>query len=109
MQKTNISDVIKNIELLINQNVLVVNAEKYMAIMVESLWKQFDDPKKQTTVLRNIRLYCQLKNAHSGKDIEKQKLQLCVKNADQKVISLYELYDNKIKKKDLEPLLSEVI
>ncbi len=110
MQKTNIALVVKNIELLISKKVLQLITEKYLAIMPESLWKQFDDPKKQTTVMRNLRLYCQLKNAHAVRitnEIEKQKLQLCIKNADQKVIALYELHDDKIMKKELEPLLSE--
>lgn len=107
MQKTNIALVVKNIELLISKNVLQLITEKYLAIMPESLWKEFDDSKKQTTVMRNLRMYCQLKNAHTGKEVEKQKLQLCIKNADQKVIALYELHEDKIMKKDLEPLLSE--
>lgn len=101
MHKTNIPHVVKNIELLITKNVLKVTPEKYLAIMAESLWKQFDGQKNQTTILRNLRLYCQLKNAHSGIDIEKQKMQLCIKDAKQKVISLYELEDKKIMKKDL--------
>lgn len=107
MRKTNIALVVKNIELLISKNVLQLITEKYLAIMPESLWKEFDDSKKQTTVMRNLRMYCQLKNAHTGKEVEKQKLQLCIKNADQKVIALYELHEDKIMKKDLEPLLSE--
>ena len=105
MQKTNIPDVIKNIELLITKNVLKVTPEKYLVLIAASLWEQFDDQEKQTTVLRNLKLYCQLKNAHSGSEVEKQKLQLCVKAANQKVIALYELHDDKVMKKELEPLL----
>ncbi len=105
MQKTNITDVIKNIELLISQKVLQVTSEKYLVVIADSLWKQFDDAEKQTTVLRNLKLYCQLKNAHSGSDVDKQILQLCVKNAENKVIALYELHKDKVMKKEMEPLL----
>ena len=107
MQKTNIPDVIKNIELLITKNVLKVTPEKYLVIIAGSLWEQFDNQEKQTTVLRNLKLFCELKNAYAGVQDTKQKLQLCVKNANDKVIALYELHDDKVMKKELEPLLEK--
>lgn len=101
MQKTNIPHVIRNIELLISKKVMTICAEKYLVVISESLWNQFVNAKNQTTFLRNLKLYCQLKNAHSGNDIEKQKFQLCVKDASQKVIAIYELHDDKVMKKEL--------
>lgn len=107
MQKTNISEVIKSINSLISENVLKITPEKYLVIISKSLWVKFDDERKQTTFLRNLSLFCKLTNAHSGSDIPKKNLQMIVKDENNKVVSLYELYYKKIMKKEFEPLLSE--
>ena len=101
MQKTNIPHVVKNIELLVSKNVLIITPEKYLAVISESLWKSFDNAEKQTTVLRNLSLYCQLKNAYTGSKVENQSLKLCIKNSLDKVISIFELKNDKVEKIDL--------
>lgn len=109
MQKTNISEIIKSINSLISENVLKVTPEKYLVIISKSLWVQFEDKSKQTTFLRNLSLFCKLTNAHSGSDIPKQNLQMIVKDENNKVVSLYELDNRKVNKKELEPLMQNVI
>lgn len=100
MKKTNISEVIKQIDSLVNDKFLIVTADKYVAVMNDKLWEQFDTVEKQHTLLRNLLLYCNFKNAYSGIDYDKNhKLQLVVKN-ELKLISLRELENGKVKYTD---------
>lgn len=97
MKKTNISSVISELEKLVSEKYLVITPDKYVAVIIDGLWKQFDTIEKQHTLLRNLLLYCNLKNAYTGSDAkEMPKLQLVVKN-EAKIISMYELHKGEVK------------
>lgn len=96
MEKTNISSVISELEKLVSEKYLIITPDKYVAVIIDGLWKQFDTIEKQHTLLRNLLLYCNLKNAYSGSDINEPKLQLVVKN-EAKIISMYELHKSEVK------------
>jgi hypothetical protein len=102
MKKTNISSVISELEKLVYEKYLIITADKYVAVIIDGLWKQFDTIEKQHTLLRNLLLYCNLKNAYSGSDInEMPKLQLVVKSTD-KILSMHELHKGKVKSIDYD-------
>jgi len=97
MKKTNISSVISELEKLISEKYLIITADKYVAVIIDNLWKRFDSIEKQHTLLRNLLLYCNLKNAYSGSDTdETPKLQLVVKSTE-KILSMHELHKGKVK------------
>lgn len=102
MEKTNISSVISELEKLVSEKYLVITPDKYMAVIIDGLWKRFDTAEKQHTLLRNLLLYCNLKNTYSGSDInEMPKLQLVVKSTE-KILSMHELHKGEVKSIDYE-------
>jgi len=97
MGKTNISSVISELEKLVSEKYLIITPDKYVAVIIDGLWNRFDTAEKQHTLLRNLLLYCKLKNAYSGSDASVlPKLQLVVKN-EAKIVSMYELHKGEVK------------
>ena len=97
MKKTNISSVISELEKLVSEKYLIITPDKYVAVIIDGLWQKFDTAEKQHTLLRNLLLYCNLKNAYTGSDVkEMPKLQLVVKN-ESKIMSMYELHKGEVK------------
>lgn len=97
MKKTNISSIISELEKLVSEKYLIITPDKYVAVIIDGLWKHFDTEEKKHTLLRNLLLYCNLKNAYTGSDVkEMPKLQLVVKN-ESKIISMHELHKGEVK------------
>lgn len=102
MEKTNISSVISELEKLVSEKYLIITPDKYVAVIIDGLWNRFDTAENKHTLLRNLLLYCNLKNAYTGLDIaEMPKLQLVVKSTD-KILSMHELHKGKVKSIDYE-------
>lgn len=101
MNKTNVSDVISAIDKLIAGNYLIVNHEKNVATCDENLFNSFDTDEMKHTFIRNLQLYCDLKNAYNGKDKCNDTLNVVVKNTSVGAVAVWQFDRKKIYFKDL--------
>jgi len=94
--KNEFSNLIHETEKLVSAGLLVVDSIKRQLILVESFWKKMDKAG-QDNFIKNMAVYCNLKNAYTGSDVkEMPKLRLVVKN-EAKIISMYELHKGEVK------------
>jgi len=84
--KLTFSKLIHETEELISKNLMQVTAEKFSVLLVEDIWKQFDEGG-QLNFLKNMLGYCKLKNAYDQEEkTVDPELKVMIKNKDQKVI-----------------------
>jgi len=100
MKKLNIKlsfkELIHTTEELITEGFLKVDTIKGTVILVENIWKIFDQTGKDNFI-RNMILYCKLKNSFDNVDeIKDPVLMVFIKDKEQKVIHYLKVKDNKI-------------
>jgi len=95
------SKIIHETEKLISGGHLIVNSPKRHLILVESFWNKMDQ-SNQDNFIRNMDVYCKLKNSYDGILEDKyQELLLMIKDNNQKINYFYKFVDDKIEKVNL--------
>lgn len=88
-------------EKLVSAGLLIVDAIKRQLILVESFWTKMDKTG-QDNFIKNMAVYCKLKNAYDGiLEDDYAELLLMIKADDQRINYFYRLRDDKIEKVDL--------
>lgn len=98
---TKFAKIIHETEKLINAGHLIVNSSNRRLILVESFWVLMDK-EGQDNFIRNMAVYCKLKNAYDGiLEDNYQELLLMIKDNSQKINYFYRFVDDKIEKVNL--------
>ena len=95
--KTTKTEMIKAVESLINQNLMVITPVHYQVILVEDIWKVYKIQDRQQ-VCQNFLDYCNMKNAYNNiPKVETPELTIMLKNKEQKVVQVIKFLLGEIK------------
>jgi len=95
---TKFANLVRQTEKLIAGGFLIVNSNTRNLILVESFWTKMD-AKGQDNFIKNMSVYCKLKNAFEGiMEDDFPQLLLMIKDANQKINYFYRFKDNQIEK-----------
>jgi hypothetical protein len=96
MIKVPFSKVIHSTEELINGNLLKIDTEKHSVILVEDVWKIFDQEGRDNFI-KNMADYCKLKNTFNGiPEIDSPELLIFIKDKNQKIVYHCKFKNNKV-------------